>query len=52
MGKVSLVVFLIIWFRWTFPRLREDQLQSIAWRWLIPLALLNIVGTAVAKVVL
>jgi len=52
MGKVSLLVFLIIWFRWTFPRLREDQLQSIAWRWLIPLALLNIVGTAVAKVVL
>lgn len=52
MGKVSLLVFLIIWFRWTFPRLREDQLQSLAWRWLIPLALLNIVGTAVAKVVL
>jgi NADH-quinone oxidoreductase subunit H len=51
MGKVSLLVFLIIWFRWTFPRLREDQLQSLAWRWLIPLALLNIVGTAVAKVV-
>ena len=52
MGKVSLLVFLFIWFRWTFPRLREDQLQSIAWRWLIPLALLNILGTAVAKVVL
>lgn len=52
MGKVALLVFLIIWFRWTFPRLREDQLQSLAWRWLIPLSLLNIVGTAVAKVVL
>jgi len=52
MAKVSLLVFVIIWFRWTFPRLREDQLQSIAWRWLIPLALLNILGTAVAKVVL
>jgi len=52
MAKVSLLVFVIIWFRWTFPRLREDQLQSLAWRWLIPLALLNIVGTAVAKVVL
>ncbi len=51
MAKVSVLVFIIIWFRWTFPRLREDQLQSIAWRWLIPLALLNIVGTAVAKVV-
>jgi NADH-quinone oxidoreductase subunit H len=52
MAKVSFLVFVIIWFRWTFPRLREDQLQSIAWRWLIPLALLNILGTAVAKVVL
>jgi NADH-quinone oxidoreductase subunit H len=52
MAKVSLLVFIIIWFRWTFPRLREDQLQSLAWRWLIPLALVNIVGTAVAKVVL
>ncbi|MEK7252471.1 MAG: NADH-quinone oxidoreductase subunit NuoH [Actinomycetota bacterium] len=52
MAKVSLLVFIIIWIRWTFPRLREDQLQSLAWRWLIPLALLNIVGTAVAKVVL
>jgi NADH-quinone oxidoreductase subunit H len=52
MGKVGFLVFLIIWFRWTFPRLREDQLQGFAWKWLIPLALLNIVGTAVAKVVL
>jgi NADH-quinone oxidoreductase subunit H len=42
----------MIWFRWTFPRFREDQLQSLAWRWLVPLALLNIAGTAVAKVVL
>jgi NADH-quinone oxidoreductase subunit H len=47
-----LLVFIIIWLRWTFPRLREDQLQSLAWRWLIPLALANIAGTAVAKVVL
>jgi NADH-quinone oxidoreductase subunit H len=52
MAKVSLLVFIIIWLRWTFPRLREDQLQSLAWRWLIPLALANIAGTAVAKVVL
>ena len=51
MGKVTLLVFVIIWLRWTFPRLREDQLQSLAWRWLIPLALANIAVTAVAKVV-
>jgi len=51
MAKVSLLVFIIIWLRWTFPRLREDQLQSLAWRWLIPLALANILVTATLKVV-
>ena len=52
MGKVFLLAFLMIWFRWTFPRFREDQLQSIAWKWLIPLALANIAVTAILKVVL
>jgi NADH-quinone oxidoreductase subunit H len=50
-GKVVFLVFVMIWMRWTFPRLREDQLQSLAWRWLIPLALVNILVTAVFKVV-
>jgi NADH-quinone oxidoreductase subunit H len=50
--KVSLLVFLVIWIRWTWPRLREDQLQSMAWRWLIPLALFNIALVSVFKVVL
>jgi NADH-quinone oxidoreductase subunit H len=50
--KVSLLVFFFIWIRWTWPRLREDQLQSMAWRWLIPLALVNIGVIAVFKVVL
>ena len=52
MVKVFLLVFTMIWFRWTFPRFREDQLQSLAWKWLIPLALLNIAITAVFKVFL
>ncbi len=51
MGKVGLLVFLMIWMRWTFPRLREDQLQTLAWKWLVPLALLNIAVTATLKVV-
>ena len=51
-GKVFLLVFVMIWFRWTFPRFREDQLQTLAWKWLIPLALLNIAVTATFKVVL
>jgi NADH-quinone oxidoreductase subunit H len=50
-GKVFLLTFTMIWFRWTFPRFREDQLQSLAWKWLIPLALVNIAITAVFKVV-
>ena len=50
MAKVMLVAFLIFWVRFTYPRLREDQLQAIAWKFLIPLALLNIIVTAVIKV--
>ena len=42
----------MIWIRWTYPRVREDQLQSIAWKWLIPLTLFNIVATATLKVIL
>jgi NADH-quinone oxidoreductase subunit H len=51
-AKVFLLVFVMIWFRWTFPRFREDQLQRLAWIWLVPLALLNIAVTATLKVVL
>jgi NADH-quinone oxidoreductase subunit H len=50
-AKVGLLVFLLIWFRWTFPRFREDQLQTLAWKWLIPAALVNIVATGAFKVV-
>ena len=51
LGKISLFVFVSIWFRWTFPRFREDQLQSLAWKWLVPISLANIVVTGVLKVV-
>lgn len=49
-AKVGLVTFIMMWMRSTFPRLREDQLQELAWKYLIPLSLLNIflVGTGVA----
>ncbi|MCI0424895.1 MAG: NADH-quinone oxidoreductase subunit NuoH [Actinobacteria bacterium] len=52
LAKVFLLAFAMIWFRWTFPRFREDQLQTLAWKWLIPLALANIGATAFFKVVL
>ncbi|MDQ1403358.1 MAG: NADH-quinone oxidoreductase subunit [Actinomycetota bacterium] len=49
-AKVMLVAFLIFWMRFSFPRLREDQLQAFAWKFLIPLSLVNIVATGVLKV--
>jgi NADH-quinone oxidoreductase subunit H len=49
--KIMLVSFLIFWVRFTYPRFREDQLQAIAWKFLIPLSLLNILATGVFKVV-
>jgi NADH-quinone oxidoreductase subunit H len=52
LAKVFLLVFAMIWFRWTFPRFREDQLQRLAWVWLVPLAILNIAATALLKVIL
>ncbi len=50
-AKVMLVAFLIFWIRFTFPRFREDQLQTFAWKYLIPLSLLNILVTGILKVV-
>jgi len=45
--KTYAVIFVLIWVRWTFPRLRFDQLMSFAWKLLIPVALLNLVITAI-----
>ena len=45
------VAFLIFWVRFTYPRFREDQLQTFAWKFLIPLSLVNILATGVLKVV-
>jgi NADH-quinone oxidoreductase subunit H len=50
--KSLLLVFAMIWFRWTFPRVRQDQLQSLAWKWLIPISLANVIATGIFKVVL
>lgn len=45
--KVSVMIFLFMWFRWTFPRLRVDHLMSFGWRILLPLSLANIVVTGI-----
>jgi NADH-quinone oxidoreductase subunit H len=50
-AKIMLVAFFIFWVRFTYPRLREDQLQAVAWKYLIPLSLVNILATGVFKVI-
>jgi NADH-quinone oxidoreductase subunit H len=50
-AKIMAVAFLIFWIRFTYPRFREDQLQTFAWKYLIPISLVNIVVTGVLKVV-
>jgi NADH-quinone oxidoreductase subunit H len=44
--KVYAIIFLLMWFRWTFPRVRFDQLISFAWKILIPLSFANLLITA------
>ncbi len=49
--KMVVLSGIIMWVRISFPRLREDQLQRFAWKVLVPVALLNIMVTAIFKVV-
>jgi NADH-quinone oxidoreductase subunit H len=48
--KMIVIVFFIMWVRFSFPRFREDQLQKFAWKVLIPVSLANIMVTAILKV--
>jgi NADH-quinone oxidoreductase subunit H len=42
-GKVFVSIFMIIWFRWTFPRLRIDQLLKLEWKYLLPISIVNLI---------
>ena len=42
MGKTFFLIFVIMWFRWTFPRLRIDQLLNLEWKYLLPISMFNI----------
>ncbi|MBI4799747.1 MAG: NADH-quinone oxidoreductase subunit NuoH [Desulfarculus sp.] len=46
LAKVFFLVLILMFFRWTFPRVRFDQLLNICWKWLIPLGLANLIATA------
>ena len=48
--KVSIILYIYFWLRWTLPRFRYDQLMDIGWKWLIPAALINIALSALAIV--
>lgn len=44
--KVYLLLLVMMWFRWTYPRVRFDQLLNLCWKWLIPLTVINLLITA------
>ncbi len=49
-AKVGFIMFLMMWFRWTFPRLRIDQLLTLEWKYLMPISIVNLVLTALISV--
>lgn len=52
LSKVAFFMFFFVWVRWTFPRLRYDQLMSLGWKVLLPLALFNVFITGIIRIVL
>lgn len=44
--KTLALYYVVIWARWTFPRIRVDQLMTLCWKYLTPIALFNIIGAA------
>lgn len=45
-GKTFFLIFVIMWFRWTFPRLRIDQLLNLEWKYLLPISMFNLLLVA------
>jgi len=49
-GKTFFLVFVIMWFRWTFPRLRIDQILTLEWKYLMPISLVNMILVALVVI--
>lgn len=47
LAKMYALLTIMMWFRWTYPRVRFDQVLNLCWKWFIPLALVNLFITAV-----
>lgn len=50
MGKTFFVIFIIMQFRWTFPRLRVDQLLTLEWKYLLPISMVNVLLVTVMAI--
>jgi NADH-quinone oxidoreductase subunit H len=50
LAKTFLLIFLIMWFRWTFPRLRVDQLLELEWKYLLPISMINLILVTVIAI--
>ncbi|MCC7303758.1 MAG: NADH-quinone oxidoreductase subunit NuoH [Bacteroidia bacterium] len=48
--KTFFIIFVIMWFRWTFPRLRIDQLLTLEWKYLMPISLVNLIIVALVVI--
>lgn len=46
LAKVAVCMFIFVWVRWTFPRFRYDQLMRLGWKFLLPVAILNLIAVA------
>ena len=49
-GKTFFMIFVLMWFKWTFPRLRVDQILALEWKYLLPIGLFNLMLMAVVVI--